>query len=146
MPEDFKFSLSHTKLELHIGHQRFKIAQGLDFISAQSLTRQGTQLYLNALAIERAIYVIEELLEQLYLDYAQPRIAMSADEPLKQLSALFFNAHTSIDRVLLEDAFNALIARTEYYVHQVPDITLLLYFIFIREMMHHLNVERIEII
>lgn len=112
MPEDFKFSLSKTELELHIGHQTFKIAQGLDFISAQSLTRQGTQLYLNALAIERAIYVIEELLEQLHLDYAQPRIAMSADEPLKQLSGLFFNAHTHIDRVLLEHAFNALIERT----------------------------------
>ena len=46
----------------------------------------------------------------------------------------------------LESAFNTFVERREYYVSQVADDSLssLIYFIVLREMMHHWNVVEIQ--
>ncbi|MQW92757.1 hypothetical protein GFH30_03650 [Acinetobacter wanghuae] len=140
----FEFSLSADRLLLHIDGQNFEISKGLSHIAAQSLKQQ----HLNALAIEHAIDVIEQMLEQLHLDYAVQRIGVSHDLVLKQIFHLFFQDQHKIDRLMLEHAFNEFIERTEYYVRKVDtdQLSIFLYFIFIREMMHHLNVIDIEYI
>ena len=53
-----------------------------------------------------------------------------------------------IDQIKLEHAFNEFIEHTEYYVNKVGDdkIHLFIYFVFIREMMHHLNIIEIDIL
>lgn len=140
----FEFCLSHESFELQIQGEKLRVAQGLSFIAQQGL-RQGV---LNTLAIEHAIYVIEELLEQLHLDYHVQRIALSDDVQLEKILNLFFNAQHRIDRVMLEHAFNEFVERTEYYVSKIEeqDLSIFLYFIFLREMMHHLNVTEIQFI
>ncbi|CAM4080856.1 hypothetical protein [Acinetobacter pragensis] len=80
-----RFSLNLDSFQIEIGEQRFEIAKGLSFIASQSI-RFGR---LDALAIENMIYVIEEILEQLKLDYHTQRTAQTSDELMRQLSALF---------------------------------------------------------
>lgn len=134
------FSLTAGQLHFDVGRQPMDIGQGLDFIVAQSV-RFGR---IDALAIEHMIYVIEELLEQLKLDYHTQRTAQTADESMRQLSQLFFNGVQRIDRVMLEHAFNEFVERLEYYAAKAGnDFKLLAYFVLIREMMHHLNVTEI---
>lgn len=137
-----KFSLNLDSFQIEIGERRIEIAKGLSFIASQSI-RFGR---LDALAIENMIYVIEEILEQLKLGYHTQRTAQTSDELMRQLSALFFNHAAVIDRMLLEHAFNEFTERLEYYTAKAePDLTLLAYFVFIREMMHHLNVVKIHL-
>ena len=140
----FGFSLSTDRLLLCIDGQDFEISKGLSHIAVQSLKQQQ----LNALAIEHAIDVIEQMLEQLHLDYVVQRRGVSHDLELKQIFHLFFHDQHKIDRLMLEHAFNEFIERTEYYVSKVgaDQLSVFLYFIFIREMMHHLNVIDIEYI
>ncbi|MFW1755180.1 hypothetical protein [Acinetobacter wanghuae] len=140
----FEFSLSTDRLLLCIDGQDFEILKGLSHIAVQSLKQQQ----LNALTIEHGIDVIEQMLEQLRLDYAVQCRGVSHDLELKQIFHLFFQDQHKIDRLMLEHAFNEFIERTEYYVRKVhtDQLSIFLYFIFIREMMHHLNVIDIEYI
>ncbi|ANF81308.1 hypothetical protein A3K93_03260 [Acinetobacter sp. NCu2D-2] len=71
---------------------------------------------------------------------------MSHDVELQQLSTLFFNQDTVISREMMEHAFNEWTARQIYTEDSVLILQLGLYFIFIREMMHHLNVTQIQYI
>ena len=140
----FEFSLSADRLLLRIDGQDFEISKGLSHIAAQSLKQQQ----LHALAIEHAIDVTEQMLEHLHLDYVVQRRGVSRDVELKQIFHLFFQDQRKIDRLMLEHAFNEFIERTEYYVSKVDtdELSIFLYFIFIREMMHHLNMIDIEYI
>lgn len=101
---------------------------------------------LDELAIESMIYVIEELLESVQMKYAQPKTAMTSDTLFQRVLALFFPDQQQIDRVQLESAFNTFIERREYYVSKVADdgLSSLVYFIVLREMMHHWNVVAIS--
>ena len=102
---------------------------------------------LDELAIESMIYVIEELLESVQMKYVQPKTAMTSDVLFQKVLALFFSDQQQIDRVQLESAFNTFVERRECYVAQVADngLSSLVYFIVLREMMHHWNVVEIQL-
>ncbi|RFS29654.1 hypothetical protein DYI81_12175 [Acinetobacter sp. SWAC5] len=139
---EIAFSLADEQLKFEVDGQIIEISKGLNFIIAQSVRFGG----IDALAIENMIYVIEELLEQLKLDFRKQRKSQTADESMRQISTLFFNDAKHIDRNMLEHAFNEWVERLEYYTNKVGhDFKLWAYFVMIREMMHHLNVIEIEI-
>lgn len=133
-----KFSLGLEQLSFDIDGQHFQVDKGLSFIQSNSM-RHGV---LDELAIELMIYVIEEISESVPIQYGQPKSAISADTLLQEVLNLFFPNQHCIDRVQLESGFNAFIDRREYYVHQVAEqgVFSLVYFVFLREMMHHWNV------
>ena len=137
-----KFSLGVDQLSFEMDGQNIQLDQGLSFIQSSSM-RHGL---LDELAIESMIYVIEELLESVQMKYAQPKTAMTSDGLYQRVLALFFPDQQQIDRVQLESAFNTFVERREYYVSQVADDSLssLIYFIVLREMMHHCNVVEIQ--
>ncbi len=137
-----KFSLGVDRLPFEMDGQHIQLDQGLSFIQSSSM-RHGL---LDELTIELMIYVIEELLESVQMKYAQPKTAMTSDGLYQRVLALFFPDQQQIDRVQLESAFNTFVERREYYVSQVADDSLssLIYFIVLREMMHHWNVVEIQ--
>ena len=138
-----KFSLGLEQLNFDINGQHFQVDKGLGFIQSNSM-RHGV---LDVLAIELMIYVIEELLEYVQMKYAQPKTAVTSDGLFQRVLVLFFLDQQQIDRVQLESAFNTFVERREYYVSQVADDGLysLIYFIVLREMMHHWNVVEIQL-
>ena len=138
----FKFSLGIDQLSFEMDGQHIQLDQGLSFIQSNSMRHE----VLDELAIESMIYVIEELLESVQMQYAQPKTAMTSDTLFQRVLALFFPDQQQIDRVQLESAFNTFVERREYYVSQVADDSLssLIYFIVLREMMHHWNVVEIQ--
>ena len=137
-----KFSLGVDQLSFEMDGQNIQLDQGLSYIQSNSI-RHGV---LDELAIESMIYVIEELLESVQMKYAQPKTATTSDTLFQRVLALFFPDQQQIDRVQLESAFNTFVERREYYVSQVADDSLssLIYFIVLREMMHHWNVVEIQ--
>lgn len=136
------FSLTDEQLNFEIDGQVIEIKKGLSFIISQSVRFSR----IDALAIEQMIYVIEELLEQLKLGAHLQRMSHTSDEYMQRLSTLFFNDAKHIDRQMLEHAFNSFVERLEYYTAQAgDDFKLLAYFVLIREMMHHLNIARINL-
>ena len=137
-----QFSLGLEQLSFDIDGQHFQVDKGLGFIQSNSM-RHGV---LDELAIELMIYVIEEILESIPIQYGQPKSAVSADTLLQELLTLFFPNQHSIDRVQLESGFNAFIEHREYYVCKVAEqgVFSLVYFVFLREMMHHWNVVDIK--
>ena len=137
-----KFSLGLEQLSFDIDGQHFQVDKGLGFIQSNSM-RHGV---LDVLAIELMIYVIEEILESIPIQYAQAKTAISADALFQQVLTLFFPNQHSIDRVQLESGFNEFIERREYYVCKVAEqgVFSLVYFVFLREMMHHWNVVDIQ--
>lgn len=139
-----QFSLSEEILSLQGNDYKIEIGQALNFIQSHSM-RRGI---LNLLAIENMIEVIEEILEQIKIDHKVQRIAVTSDVYMQQLSELFFNHEKEIDRITLEHAFNEFVEHIEYYVQKVTvdHVDVLVYFIFIREMTHHLNVVGIQIL
>lgn len=137
-----KFSFGLDQLSFEMDGQHIQLDQGLSFIQSNSM-RHGL---LDELAIESMIYVIEELLESVQMKYAQPKTAVTSDGLFQRVLALFFPDQQQLDRVQLESAFNTFVERREYYVSQVADDSLssLIYFIVLREMMHHWNVVEIQ--
>lgn len=133
-----KFSLGLEQLSFELDGQYFQIDKGLQFIKSNSM-RHGL---LDELAIELMIYVIEEILESLPIQYAQPKNAISEDALFQQVLSLFFSNQHNIDRIQLESGFNEFIEHREYYVCKVAEqgVFSLVYFVFLREMMHHWNV------
>ena len=141
--EVIKFSLADEQLHFEIDGPAIDIKQGLNFIIAQSV-RFGR---IDALAIESMIDVIEQLLEKLKLDFHQQRTAQTTDQYMQRLSTLFLNDEKCIDRMMLEHAFNEFIESLEYYTEQVDhEFKLWVYFVLIREMMHHWNVSQINLL
>ena len=138
-----KFSLGVDQLSFEMDGQHIQLGQGLSFIQSKSM-RHGL---LDELAIELMIYVIEELLESVQMKYAQPKTAATSDALFQKVLTLFFPDQQQIDRVQLESAFNTFVERREYYVSKVADNCLfsLVYFIVLREMMHHWNVVEIQL-
>jgi hypothetical protein len=137
-----QFSLGLEQLSFDIDGQHFQVDKGLGFIQSNSM-RHGV---LDGLAIELMIYVIEEILESVPIQYGQSKSAISADTLLQEVLTLFFPNQHRIDRVQLESGFNAFIERREYYVCKVAEqgVFSLVYFVFLREMMHHWNVMDIK--
>ena len=138
-----KFSLGVDQLSFEMDGQNIQLDQGLSFIQSSSM-RHGL---LDELTIELMIYVIEELLESVQMQYAQPKTAVTSDVLFQKALTLFFPDQQQIDRVQLESAFNTFVERREYYVSQVADdgLSSLVYFIVLREMMHHWNVVEIQL-
>lgn len=139
----FKFSLGLDQLSFEMDGQHILLDQGLSYIQSNSMRHR----LLDELAIESMIYVIEELLESVQMKYAQPKTAVTSDGLFQRVLMLFFLDQQQIDRVQLESAFNTFVERREYYVSQVADDGLysLIYFIVLREMMHHWNVVEIQL-
>lgn len=137
-----KFSLGLEQLSFDIEGRHFQVNKGLSFIQSNSM-RHGV---LDELAIELMIYVIEEILESVPIQYAQPKSAISADTLFEQVLSLFFPNQHSIGRIQLESGFNAFLECREYYLAKVTKqgIFSLVYFVFLREMMHHWNVTDIK--
>ena len=138
-----KFLLGLDQLSFEMDGQNIQLDQGLSYIQSNSM-RHGL---LDELAIESMIYVIEELLESVQMKYAQPKTAMTSDGLYQRVLALFFPDQQQIDRVQLESAFNTFVERRKYYLSQVADdgLSSLIYFIVLREMMHHWNVLEIQL-
>ncbi|EOQ63059.1 hypothetical protein F935_02152 [Acinetobacter calcoaceticus ANC 3811] len=140
-----KFSLGLNGLSFEIGNQHIQIEQGLSFVESNSI-RHGV---IDELAIEKMIYFIEEIIESQPLRNLNiSGVAVTSDAAMTQLSELFFSAKKQISRIELEHGFNDFIERLSYYTSQVvPDqLYVFTYFVFVREMMHHLRVEQIQII
>ncbi|MDC5425405.1 hypothetical protein [Acinetobacter baumannii] len=140
-----KFSLGLNGLSFDVDSQHIHLEQGLGFVNAKSI-RYGV---IDELAIEKMIYFIEEIIEsQLLRNLNISGVAVTSDAAMTQLSELFFSAKKQISRIELEHGFNSFIERLSYYTNQVsPDqLYIFTYFVFIREMMHHLRVEQIQII
>ncbi|MGQ1540929.1 hypothetical protein ACT413_13210 [Acinetobacter baumannii] len=140
-----KFSLDLNSLSFDVDSQHIHLEQGLGFINSKSISNS----VIDELAIEKMIYFIEEIIESQPLRNLNINgIAVTADTAMAQLSKLFFSAKKQISRIELEHGFNSFIERLSYYTNQVaPDqLYIFTYFVFIREMMHHLRVEQIQII
>ncbi|WP_368576181.1 hypothetical protein [Acinetobacter baumannii] len=140
-----KFSLDLNSLSFDVDSQHIHLEQGLGFINSKSISNG----VIDELAIEKMIYFIEEIIESQPLRNLNINgIAVTADTAMAQLSKLFFSAKKQISRIELEHGFNSFIERLSYYTNQVaPDqLYIFIYFVFIREMMHHLRVEEIQII
>ncbi|HHP7910136.1 TPA: hypothetical protein ACSIQT_002952 [Acinetobacter baumannii] len=140
-----KFSLDLNSLSFDVDSQHIHLEQGLGFINSKSISNG----VIDELAIEKMIYFIEEIIESQPLRNLNiTGVAVTADTAMAQLSKLFFSAKKQISRIELEHGFNDFIERLSYYTNQVaPDqLYIFTYFVFIREMMHHLRVEQIQII
>ncbi|MDC4448928.1 hypothetical protein NQ646_00560 [Acinetobacter baumannii] len=140
-----KFSLGLSSLSFDVDSQHIHVEQGLGFINSKSISNS----VIDELAIEKMIYFIEEIIESQPLRNLNiSGVAVTSDAAMTQLSELFFSAKKQISRIELEHGFNSFIERLSYYTNQVsPDqLYIFTYFVFIREMMHHLRVEQIQII
>lgn len=140
-----KFSLGLNSLSFEIGSQHIQIEQGLGFLNSKSISHG----VVDELAIEKMIYFIEETIESRPLRNLNiSGVAVTSDAAMTQLSKLFFSAKKQISRIELEHGFNGFIERLSYYTNQIaPDqLYIFTYFVFIREIMHHLRVEQIQII
>ncbi|MFA3154216.1 hypothetical protein KWD60_11310 [Acinetobacter baumannii] len=140
-----KFSLGLNGMSFDVDSQHIPLEQGLGFINSKSISNG----VIDELAIEKMIYFIEEIIESQPLRNLNINgIAVTADTTMAQLSELFFSAKKQISRTELEHGFNDFIERLSYYTNQVDpnQLYIFTYFVFIREMMHHLRVEQIQII
>ncbi|HEE5438906.1 TPA: hypothetical protein R7O47_002968 [Acinetobacter baumannii] len=140
-----KFSLGLNGLSFDVDSQHIHLEKGLGFVNAKSI-RYGV---IDELAIEKMIYFIEEIIESQPLRNLNiSGVAVTSDAAMTQLSELFFSAKKQISRTELEHGFNDFIERLSYSTNQVaPDqLYVFTYFVFVREMMHHLRVEQIQII
>ncbi|RSN99085.1 hypothetical protein [Acinetobacter pittii] len=140
-----KFSLGLNSLSFDLDSQHLYLEQGLGFINSKSISNG----VIDELAIEKMIYFIEEIIESKPLRNLKiSGVAVTSDAAMTQLSQLFFNAKKQISRTELEHGFNGFIERLSYYTNQIaPDqLYIFTYFVFVREMMHHLRVEEIQII
>ncbi|MFW1648858.1 hypothetical protein [Acinetobacter nosocomialis] len=140
-----KFSLGLNGLSFDLDNQSIHLEQGLGFINSKSISNG----VIDELAIEKMIYFIEEIIESQPLRNLNINgVAVTADTAMAQLSELFFSAKKQISRTELEHGFNDFIERLSYYTNQVaPDqVYVFTYFVFVREMMHHLRVKEIQII
>lgn len=140
-----KFSLGLNSLLFDVDSQHIHLEQGLGFVNSKSVS-DGV---IDELAIEKMIYFIEEIIESNSLRNLNiSGVAVTSDAVMTQLSELFFSAKKQISRIELEHGFNGFIERLSYYTNQVsPDqLYIFTYFVFVREMMHHLRVEQIQII
>lgn len=88
----FKFSLGIDQLSFEMDGQHIQLDQGLSFIQSNSM-RHGL---LDELAIESMIYVIEELLESVQMQYAQPKTAVTSDVLFQKALALFFQISSKL--------------------------------------------------
>ncbi|NUF16494.1 hypothetical protein [Acinetobacter lactucae] len=144
-PDSFlKFSLGLNSLSFDVDSQHIQIEQGLGFVDSKSISNG----VIDELTIEKMIYFIEEIIElQPLRNLNISGVAVTSDAAMTQLSELFFRAKKKISRIELERAFNEFIERLSYYTNQVvPDqLYIFTYFVFVREMMHHLRVEEIQI-
>ncbi|MDS7925891.1 hypothetical protein [Acinetobacter sp. V115_6] len=140
-----KFSLGLNSLWFDVDSQHIHLEQGLGFVNSKSIS-DGV---IDELAIEKMIYFIEEIIESQPLRNLNiSGVAVTSDAVMTQLSQLFFNAKKQISRTELEHGFNGFIERLSYYTNQVApnQLYIFTYFVFVREMMHHLRVEEIQII
>ncbi|HEO1823416.1 TPA: hypothetical protein VAM26_002529 [Acinetobacter baumannii] len=140
-----KFSLGLNGMSFDLDNQPIHLEQGLVFINSKSISNG----VIDELAIEKMIYFIEEIIESQPLRNLNINgIAVTADTTMAQLSELFFSAKKQISRTELEHGFNDFIERLSYYTNQVVpnQLYIFTYFVFIREMMHHLRVEEIQIL
>ncbi|MEO4111076.1 hypothetical protein [Acinetobacter pittii] len=140
-----KFSLGLNSLSFDVDSQHIHLEQGLGFINSKSISNG----VIDELAIEKMIYFIEEIIESQPLRNLNiSGVAVTSDAVMIQLSQLFFNAKKQISRTELEHGFNSFIERLSYYTNQVAPNPLYIftYFVFIREMMHHLRIEQIQIL
>jgi len=140
-----KFSLGLNGLSFEIDNQHIQIEQGLGFVDSKSISHG----VINELAIEKMIYFIEEIIESQPLRNLNiSSMAVTSDAAMTQLSELFLSARKQISRIELEHGFNDFIERLSYYTNQVApnQLYIFTYFVFVREMMHHLRVEQIQII
>ncbi|WP_224973654.1 hypothetical protein [Acinetobacter oleivorans] len=140
-----KFSLGLNGLSFDIDNQHIQLEQGLGFVDSRSISHG----VIDELAIEKMIYFIEEIIESKSLRNLNiSGVAVTSDTTMTQLSELFFSAKKQISRIELEHGFNSFIERLSYYTNQVaPDqLYIFTYFVFVRELMHHLRVEEIQIL
>jgi len=140
-----KFSLGLNSLSFDLDNQHIQLEQGLGFVGSKSIGHG----VVNELAIEKMIYFIEEIIESRPLRNLNiSGVAVTSDAAMTHLSQLFFSAKKQISRIELEHGFNSFIERLGYYTNQVsPDqLYIFTYFVFVREMMHHLSAEQIQII
>ena len=93
---------------------------------------------------ERIIHIYPKSIFCIFKGYLACEFFLNKPPSFKQL---FFQNQHSIDRVQLESGFNAFIERREYYVSKVADdgLSSLVYFIVLREMMHHWNVVEMKL-
>ena len=139
-----KFSFGLNGLSFDVDNQHIHLEQGLGFVESNSI-RHGV---IDELAIEKMIYFIEEIIEsQPLINLKISGVAVTSDTAMAQLSELFFSAQKQISRIELEHGFNNFIERLSYYTNQVSpnQFYIFTYFVFVREMMHHLRVEEIHV-
>ncbi|HIE0670118.1 TPA: hypothetical protein ACXJNJ_002688 [Acinetobacter nosocomialis] len=139
-----KFSRGLNGMSFDLDSQHIQLEQGLGFINSKSISNG----VVDELAVEKMIYFIEEIIESQPLRNLNINgIAVTTDTAMAQLSELFFSAKKQISRIELEHGFNDFIEHLSYYTNQVAPnkFYIFTYFVFIREMVHHLRVEEIQV-
>lgn len=138
-----EFSLKANEIILFWDSQSYILKHGLNVIQQQSVPSGIWSEY----AIENMIYQIEELLESEPVLRQVQGQAVTSDPMMTLLSQLFFQNSSAIDRVQLEHAFNDFVDHLNHYLHQVEQgqQQVFVYFVMIREMMHHLKIQEILI-
>ncbi|ENW09414.1 MULTISPECIES: hypothetical protein [Acinetobacter] len=140
-----KFSLGLNGLSFDVDSQHIYLEQGLGFVNSKSVS-DGV---IDELAIEKMIYFIEEIIESKPLRNLNiSGVAVTSDAAMTHLSQLFFSAKKQISRIELGHGFNDFIERLSYYTNQMApnQLYVFTYFVFVREMMHHLRVEEVQIL
>lgn len=140
-----KFSLGLNSLSFDLDNQHIQLEQGLGFVGSKSIGHG----VVDELAIEKMIYFIEEIIESRPLRNLNiSGVAVTSDAAMTHLSQLFFSAKKQISRIELEHGFNSFIEHLSYYTSQVApnQLYVFTYFVFVREMMHHVRVEEVQIL
>lgn len=140
----FAFSLAadSTRFSWPETSRRLEVARGYHHITA-GLARSGQ---LTDYDVEMMIYRIEEIIES---DRALQPVqgeALAQDSGLRQVSEHFLGGAQTADRAAIEAAFNQFADQLSYGHFPVTAELLqqVAGFIFIREICHHLDVQRVH--
>lgn len=136
-----QFSFQVTQTTFHCTDYTVNVQRGIVWVLRQSIKAN----HLDALAVEMLIQHIEEIIQ------SDPRIkafnasAYTVDALCNEMLALFFAGKNSISRQEVEATFNHFADHLPHYnlLQQPHKLEMIAYLVFIREIMHHLNLHSI---
>ncbi|GAA5016552.1 hypothetical protein GCM10023206_28400 [Acinetobacter puyangensis] len=141
-PPIFEFSLQpHILLFNNKQGANLEIPCGYVDIQAKSIYSDD----IDEAGIERLILQIEDIIESNKQLRLIKDSVITHDQLLMQVSAIFFNAKQNISITEMEHGFNNFIDHLSHYNYVITrdKINIVTYFVFVRELMHHLQIQNI---
>ncbi|OUY08579.1 hypothetical protein [Acinetobacter populi] len=141
-PPIFEFSLQpHVLLLSNKQGTVLEMPCGYKDIQAKSIFTDD----IDEAGIERLILQIEDIIESNKQLRLIKENVTTNDILGRQVSNIFFNAKQNISITELEHAFNDFIDHLPHYNHLITQdkINIVTYFVFVRELMHHLQIQNI---